>query len=526
MSWLYPALLGAAIAALLTTFFCLKRERRVLQRQTTAALHRQLEEFFAIFHAVEGGAYVADMESHEILAITGRDRDLFSAELVGRKCYERAGLGGGRGPCLFCSNRILVNPDGSPARPVVREFRSPADNNWYLCIDRAIHWPDGRLVRLEIAINITARKQAEEDLRRSEHNFRELVENSLGGILLVQDGEIIYQNPEQRRLLGNMPRSLNLKDVTAIHPDDLGKVRESYRQINSGAAAQVDLDFRLYSGGRRREGELVWVYCRARPIDFQGRKTLLVSMMDISRAKELERLVRVQDKMSSLGRVAAGMAHEIRNPLSGINIYLGTLQRMYGRPGQQARAEEIFRRLEAASAKIEAVIHRVIDFSKPGQLQTRVGDLGEPVAAALELATVFLERRGIKPEVEKGEGLPPCRIDPQQIEQVLLNLLTNSAEAMDQLPPEAIRRLRVRTLLAEGMVEIRVDDSGPGIPAGVRERIFDPFYTTKSDGTGIGLNISHRIINDHGGRLEVGQSDLGGARFRVLLPPEVAAGKT
>ena len=366
------------------------------------------------------------------------------------------------------------------------------------------------------------RQQAEEALRQSEQNFRELVENSLVGILLIQDGEIIYQNPEQRRLLGDMPRSLNLHNYKAIHPDDLGKVRESYRKINGGLSAQVDLDFRIYSGGRRREGNPAWVYCRARPIDFQGRKTLLISMMDISQAKELERLVRVQDKMSSLGRVAAGMAHEIRNPLSGLNIYLATLQRMYGRARtgrQEERVEEIFQRLQAASAKIEAVIRRVTDFAKPGQLQAKAADLNKPVAAALELAMLFLQRRGIKPELVVAT-LPPCRIDPQQIEQVVLNLLTNSAEALDQLTPAAARRLRVETMVVEGMVEVRVDDNGPGIPAGVRERVFDPFYTTKADGTGIGLNISHRIITDHGGRLEVEESELGGASFRILLPPE------
>ncbi len=364
------------------------------------------------------------------------------------------------------------------------------------------------------------RQQAEEALRRSEQNFRELVENSLVGILLIQEGEIIYQNPEQRRLLGNLPRSLNLRNYKAIHPDDLGKVRESYRKINGGLSAQVDLDFRIYSGGRRRDGQSTWVYCRARPIDFQGRKTLLISMMDISQAKELERLVRVQDKMSTLGRVAAGMAHEIRNPLSGLNIYLATLQRMYGRTGQQERVEEIFQRLHATSAKIEAVIHRVTDFAKPGQLQVKAADLNQPVAAALELALVFLQRRGIKPDLVAAATLPLCRIDSQQIEQVVLNLLTNSAEALDQLTPASARRLRVATMVVEGMVEIRVDDNGPGIPAGVRERVFDPFYTTKTDGTGIGLNISHRIITDHGGRLEVEESELGGASFRIILPPE------
>ena len=514
-SWAMVAgavLLGAALAGP-AAYYCLALARR----QTEAALHRQLEEFFAIFHAIEGGAYVADMENHEILAITGRDPDYFNSDLVGRKCYERGGLSG-KGPCLFCTNRILVNPDGTPAPPVVREFRDTATNHWYLCIDRAIHWPDGRLVRLEIAINITARKQAEEALRSSEQNFRELVESSLVGIMLIQDGEIIYQNQEQRRLLGDWPAGLSLKNFAAIHPDDLGKVRESYRKINAGLSPQVDLDFRLYSGGRRREGNLVWVYCRARPIDFQGRKTMLVSMMDVSQAKELERLVRVQDKMSSLGRVAAGIAHEIRNPLSGVNIYLGALRQLYGRADQREKAEEVFARINAASRRIEEVIHRVIDFAKPGQPQLLTEDVNGPVRAAVQLSTVFLDKYGVAVELDLAGNLPPCRIDRRQLEQVLLNLLTNSAEAMAPLPPEAPRRLRLQTRLDPGEVVIRLDDSGPGIAPELREKILDPFFTTKPDGTGIGLNISQRIVSDHGGSLAVEDGELGGAAFLIRLP--------
>lgn len=504
-------LLVLVVAA--TAFYCLRRERARARQQSEAAQYRQLGEFFAIFDAIDGGAYVADMETHRLLAITGRDRDYFNPELLDGKCYERGGIDGD-GPCPFCTNRLLVNPDGSPAEPVVREFHNAANNQWYLAIDRAIHWPDGRLVRLEVAINITARKEAEEALRRSEHNFRELVENLPVGILLIQDGEIVYQNPEQRRLLGGVRQ---LRNFAAVHPDDLGKVRESYRKIVGGLAPQVDLDFRLYSGGRRR-GQLLWVYCRARPIDFQGRQTILVSMMDVSQAKELERLLRIQDKMSSLGRVAAGIAHEIRNPLSGINIYLGTLRRLYGLPGQEARAREILAQLEVASAKIEAVIRRVTDFARPGQPRFKAMEPNRVVQAALELTGLFLEKHGVVPQLELASGLPYCRADQPQIEQVLLNLITNSVEAMATLPAGLPRPLRLRTALQDEMVEIRVDDGGPGIEVTTRERVFDPFFTTKADGTGIGLNISQRIINDHGGRLEVVEGELGGAGLRILLP--------
>lgn len=517
------ALLGG-ILLLPLAWYCREYHRRLVrqaeaarEQQAQAALRQQVEEFFDVFQAIDGGVYVADMETHEILAITGRDRGCFDSSLVGGKCYEGPG-GKQPGPCLFCTNRILLDQAGKPGPAVIREFRNPWNDAWYLGIGRAVPWFDGRLVRMEIAINITQRKKAEEALRQSEQNFRELVENSLVGILLLQDGEIVYQNPEQQRILGRLPRSFKLEEFIGVHPDDLVKVRESYRKIVGGHSSQVDLDFRFYTGGRQDAAALVWVYCRARPIDFQGRKTILISMMDISRAKELERLVGIQDKMSSLGRVAAGIAHEIRNPLSGINIYLATLQKIYDRPEQRDQATEIFRRLATASAKIEGVIRRVMDFSKPGQLQMAALDINGPVLAALELAGVFLSRHGVMVERELAPDLPRCRIDRSRIEQVVLNLLTNSAEALNVLPLARPRRLRVQTAVGEAGVEVRVEDNGPGLPPGVREKIFDPFFTTKSEGTGIGLNISHRIISDHGGRLEADQGSWGGALFRITLP--------
>jgi C4-dicarboxylate-specific signal transduction histidine kinase len=220
--------------------------------------------------------------------------------------------------------------------------------------------------------------------------------------------------------------------------------------------------------------------------------------------------------MSSLGRVAAGIAHEIRNPLSGINIYLNTLEKICGRPGREATVRDIFRQLYTASAKIESVIRRVMDFSRPGQPHFARQDVNGPVEEALRLCAVTMRKGNVALEVELGEDLPPCRVDTHLIEQVLLNLLANSAEAMKNLATP--RRIRVRTECAGSHVLVRVADSGPGVPAAVRDKIFDPYYTTKSDGTGIGLSISHRIVSDHGGRLTVSESDLGGAEFVMALP--------
>lgn len=492
----------------------LKAERRKVEEAT----RRQMQELFVIFNAIEGAVYVADMQTYEILAITASEKR-FDHGLLGRKCYE-ALQKSQHGPCSFCTNDRLIGPDGTPNQPVVWEFQNTRTNRWYLCIDRAIHWPDGRLVRMEIAIDITDRKRAEEALARSEKSQRELVENSLVGIMLIENGEILYQNPEQRRLFGTLPRGYRLEEFQGVHPEDLPKLQESYRQVTHGELPQVDVDFRYYPA-RSKEGEpgqMKWVYCRARPIDYQGRKTLLVSMMDMSHARELERLVQIQDKMSSLGRVAAGIAHEIRNPLSGVNIYLNTLEKLYGRPGREVTVREIFQQLYVASGKIESVIRRVMDFSRPGQPHFAKQEINGPVEEALRLCAVAMRKSGVRIETELGSALPSCRLDAHLIEQVLLNLFTNSAEAMkNQIAP---RRIRVRTEYADHFVLLRVADSGPGVPAGVRDKIFDPYYTTKSDGTGIGLSISHRIISDHGGRLTLVESDLGGAEFVVALPVE------
>ena len=349
----------------------------------------------------------------------------------------------------------------------------------------------------------------------TENRFRELVENSLAGILLIQDDAIIYRNPEQKRLFGPLPAHFRPDAFTGVHPDDLEKVKAAYGRVSRGEAASVDVDFRFYPQ-RKDDGvqAMKWVFCRASRIDYQGRETVLVSMLDITRNRELEQIVRVQDKMSSLGRVAAGSAHEIRNPLSGINIYLDTLAKIHDRGENLETVGEIITQAQAASRKIESVIRRVMDFSKPGHPQLVMVDVNQPVENALSLGVAALRRDGVGLEKDLACDLPRCRLDASLIEQVMLNLLTNAAEALRRA--EA-KRISVRTALEKEAVVIRVGDSGPGIPEGLRDKVFDPFYTTKSDGTGIGLSLCQRIIHDHHGTLTVEESAWGGAEFVITL---------
>jgi len=363
------------------------------------------------------------------------------------------------------------------------------------------------------------RRRIEEALQESEKRFRNLVEHSPTGITIIQDDQIVYKNPEQERLFGPSPHSFKFTDFKNIHPDDLEKIRKNYMSIISGEVSVLQMDFRFYPEDKiDSRVDMKWVYCRASRIEYQGKEAILLNMMDITRAKELEHLLRIQDKMTSLGRIAIGIAHEIRNPLSGINIYLSTLEKIYEKGGNQEKVKNILDHLQSASGKIESVIKRVMDFSKPCEPKFILTDIRRPIDEAISLSEVTLRKSGIKIEKALAEGVPLCRIDPNLMTEVILNLVINAAEAMKDM--EGRKIIEIATSMDDQSVLVSIMDSGPGVPSNHKDRIFDPFYTTKHGSTGIGLNICRRIITDHGGSLDILTSKWGGAEFVIQIPLE------
>lgn len=239
------------------------------------------------------------------------------------------------------------------------------------------------------------RKQADIALQKSEKRYRDLVKNSLTGISVVQDNKVIYQNQEQERILGPLPRPYLFGDFKGIHLDDVEKVKLKFQEIISGKSRRIRMDFRCYPPGHMEsETDMKWVYCLAILTEYEGKDSILLNIMDMTKAKELEQLLTIQDKMASLGRVAAGIAHEIRNPLSGINIYLNTLEKIYDRPDSRPKVEKILSQLKSASRKIEPIIRRVMDFTKPGEPKFALTDINKPVEEAVNLTAVTLRKSG------------------------------------------------------------------------------------------------------------------------------------
>jgi PAS domain S-box-containing protein len=368
------------------------------------------------------------------------------------------------------------------------------------------------------------RKKSETTLRESEERFRAAVDNSFVGIFIVRNDRIVFRNPEQNRLFGEMPEFFPLREFQDIHPEDREKFSALCDAIDSGETITPETDLRFFPYGKKAEGvEMRWVLVRTCPIRYEGQGAVLVNMVDITRSKEMEHSNMIREKMAVLGHAFAGVAHEIRNPLSGINIHLSSLEKLHQEAeslgeAEREKAGRIIEHIKSASSRIEDEIKKVMNFSRMSVFRLKWADITEAVEEAIDLSKAMLRKRGITLDRSGIGNLPKCWVDPRRITQVLLNLITNAAEAMENSEREMI--LGISMSQEGGRTVIRVADSGPGVPPHLREKIFDPFFTSRRGEYGIGLNFSRRVIADHRGSLEVGESRWGGAEFRIELPAQ------
>jgi signal transduction histidine kinase len=224
--------------------------------------------------------------------------------------------------------------------------------------------------------------------------------------------------------------------------------------------------------------------------------------------RELER----RERLAALGEMAAGVAHEIRNPLGGIGLYASLLERdLEDRP----QAQDIVRRISLGVRNMETVVGDILAFASESEPHCRPTQLADLLDAALTQTAPQARALGIDVDVDEAAADLVLHCDGPRIERALMNLMLNALDAVGEGG-----QVWIRTEAAEndGLVPLIVEDNGPGVPAEIVHRIFNPFFTTKDSGTGLGLAIAHRIAESHGGRLTVGQGRCGGAAFRLYVP--------
>lgn len=362
------------------------------------------------------------------------------------------------------------------------------------------------------------RKTAEREREESNQRFQTLIDNSLSCISIIQKDKKIYLNPGLRKIHRLITRAFKPPGFENIYEEDRERIKKFYIDLVSNKIKHIDTDFRYYPESQEDEvkGHIRWALVSARKINYMGIESILTNSMDITDSKEVENFLKIQDKMTSLGRVTAGIAHEIRNPLSGIYIYLKALKNIYNNMGEIRSVLSIIEKIELASNKIESIIKRVMDFSKPGKPRFIMTNINENIDEVTKLTAVTLRKNGINFIKDLDSDIPECWNEPHLIEQVVLNLITNAAEAMKEYEGE--KTIELKTYKKNNAIAISIKDTGPGIPVSSQTKIFDPFYTTKTNSSGIGLSICHRIITDHGGSLRFNAGLKKGAQFIIELP--------
>lgn len=224
-------------------------------------------------------------------------------------------------------------------------------------------------------------------------------------------------------------------------------------------------------------------------------------------------------RFSTMGEMATNLAHELNQPLSAITNYAqGCARRLRAGTTDSEPLLDAMVAIAAQADRANQIIRRIRAFLRKDEPRRVPLDAAKAARDVIELLSPEIAASRTRVEADFAAGLPTVDADPVQVQQVVLNLMRNGIEAMNATPPEA-RVLRVSTALQSGgWIEIGVADAGTGIPDGDLDHIFDPFYTTKANGLGMGLTISRSIIESHGGRLAVSAIPGGGMRFRILLP--------
>jgi signal transduction histidine kinase len=284
----------------------------------------------------------------------------------------------------------------------------------------------------------------------------------------------------------------------------LNRLAENMTKVEQG-----DLSVRMKPEGKDEVGRLVATF------------DSMVDRLD-SAKQELEKLHFQQmeraDRLASVGEMAAGIAHEIKNPLTGIAAAITILKDDF--PPADPRTEIVNEVLEQIK-RLDKTVNDLLFFGKPTQPEPAYTNINHVLEKTLMFASQHRGGKNIEKRLELQEDLPPVYVDPKQIQQVFLNLILNAVQAM---PDGGLLTITSALVKEDGrdLVRIGINDTGPGIPSPILEKIFTPFFTTKAQGTGLGLAICHQLITRHNGRISVTSKDGKGTLINVELP---ASGK-
>lgn len=374
--------------------------------------------------------------------------------------------------------------------------------------------------------DITARRRAQEELREREARLRSILDTAADAIIVIDEaGTVESFSLSATRLFGYEPAEVVGRNVRMLMPAPYHDAHDSYlhRYLETGERRIIGIGRIVV--GQRKDGSTFPVELKVGEIRLRDRRLFTGFLRDITERQATEQslhelqaeLVQVS-RVTSMGAMASAFAHELSQPLGAAMNYLNAVRRMLeeGAGPQAPRSLEGTQRAIAEIARAGQIIRRLRQFIQKGRTERSWERLGKVIEESSALALVGAADRAINIRFDVDADLPPVFVDRVQIQQVLTNLVRNAVEAMAEAPRRDLTILA--SVARDGVVEIAVADTGPGIAADIAANLFKPFVTTKSDGMGVGLSICKSIVQAHEGELWTEPNPEGGAIFRFTLP--------
>ena len=358
--------------------------------------------------------------------------------------------------------------------------------------------------------DVTEERRAHEELARSEARYRLLFEgasdaimtfDALGRFTTVNDAGEVISGYKREELLGRFFGPL-------LPLDALPRAVYEFRRALSGSPGQFETVLTTKSGARRH---ISVTYCCPKRSE-----EVLCLIRDATDEKQLQQQLIQSEKMAAIGQLVSGVAHELNNPLASISAFAQLLLINRSLTSDQRHSADV---IASEARRAARIVNNLLTFARQHKAEKVYADINRVLEDTLELRAYELNVRGVRLVRDLTTPAPETMLDVYQLQQVILNLVTNAEQAMREVD-RPHHQLVVRSRVENGNARIEVEDTGPGIPMGTLERIFNPFFTTKptGSGTGLGLSISLGIISEHGGRIWAENVDGGGARFCIELP--------
>ena len=488
------------------------------REKTQQKLNNSHQQFLTVMDGLDAFVYVADMDTYEVLFVSRQLESIYGNDLIGKKCWQALQFGQ-TGPCPFCTNEKLLDADGKPTGVYVWERQDPATGQWFGIRDRAIGWTDGRLVRLEVAQDISEVKEAEVRMKKANEFQQLLLSTAATAIFTVDANRVVTSvNEEFEFITGYQSSDVVGKPCTFFGVEPC-TVRCGLREMSIGENIS-----RSECSLRTMGGNILSVLKNAVALRNDAGEFIggIESFVDVTELIEARRAAEQASKSKS--EFLAKMSHEIRTPMNGVlgmtelalNTNLTIEQREY---------------LETAQTSAEAlldIINDILDFSKieAGKLVLNFDsfNLRDRVDNVVSGLAIQAHKKGLELLVKVDQAAPEFVVaDATRIGQVLINLIGNAIKFTEK--GQVLTLVKSRPAENQGIIlEFTVEDTGIGIPKQFQGKVFgafeqgEVFRTRKYGGTGLGLTISSQLVELMGGKIWFHSEQGKGSSFSFTVP--------